>query len=351
MPSFTSNYLTALSFNAEDVATLRQLGQYRGQEELFSYQRPEVLQDLRTSAVIESSESSNRLEGIVAPKSRIEALVRENTAPRNRNEREISGYRNALALIHESAAEMALSPNVLLQLHELLYQYQAAEGGRWKAADNQIVERDAAGEIVRLRFEPVSAVATPHAVQELASRYYVALDARAQDPLVLIPLAILDLLCIHPFTDGNGRVARLVTLMLLYRHGYEVGRYVSLERIIEQSRESYYENLEASSEGWHESAHDAGPWMRYFWGVLLNAYKEFEERVGQVGSGRGSKSRQVRAAVERRTTPFSISELERDCPGVSRDTIRLVLRQMRDEHLVRLKGRGRGARWQRVPNR
>jgi Fic family protein len=348
MKSLTLDYLESLTFTADDVATLRRLGEYRGRQELLTYQRPEVLADLRTRAVIESSESSNRLEGIVAPKARIEALVREATAPRNRNEREIAGYRDALSLIHETAVDMPFSPNLLLQLHGMLYRHQAAEGGRWKMTDNQIVERDEKGEVVRVRFTPVAAVATGQAIADLTAQYRTAVEESPQDPLVLAPLAVLDFLCIHPFRDGNGRVGRLLTLMLLYRHGYEVGRYVSLERIVEQSRESYYETLQASSTRWHEAGHDSGPWLRYFWGVLLNAYREFEERVGQIGGGKGSKSRQVRAAVERKITPFSISELERDCPGVSRETVRLVLRRMRDEGALTLEGRGRGARWRKV---
>ena len=161
-------------------------------------------------------------------------------------------------------------------------------------------------------------------------------------------LPILDFLCIHPFTDGNGRVARLLTLQLLYHAAYEVGRYISLERIFEESRESYYEALEASSQGWHEDTHDVRPWMRYLWGTLLRAYKELEDRVGTITGGRGSKARQVRAAIERKVMPFSISEIERDCPGVSRDHIRRLLRQLRDEGRLVVEGRGPGARWRRA---
>ncbi len=348
MPSLAPNALARLRYSAEDIASLRQLGEYRGKQELFVRQRPEVLETLRTAAVIESSESSNRLEGIVAPRPRIEALVLKSTRPRNRTEQEIAGYRDALHLLHQSAPDMPFTANVILQLHATLYRYLPQRGGRWKMTDNEIVERGPAGELVRVRFTPVAAVATPHAMEELTRAYRAAIQEEQYDPLVLIPLTILDFLCIHPFTDGNGRVARLLTLQLLYHAAYEVGRYISLERIFEESKDSYYDTLEASSKDWHEGNNDVHPWMRYLWGTLLRAYKEFEERVGVIDSSRGSKTRQVRAAVERKMAPFSISELERDCPGVSRDMIRRVLRQMRDKELLVAEGQGRGAKWRRI---
>lgn len=348
MPFLTADLLAELRFSVEDIATLRHLGEYRGKQELFARQRPEVFEALKTTAMVESSESSNRLEGIRAPKARIEAIVLRDTKPKNRSEQEIAGYRDALNLIHDAGRDMSFSTNVILQLHKTVYAYLPREGGRWKMTDNEIVERGPSGEVLRVRFVPVSAVAAPGLMDHLATRYRAALDEGHQDALVLIPSAILDFLCIHPFLDGNGRVARLLTLQLLYQAGYDVGRFISLERIFEESRESYYETLEASSQGWHEGKHDPFPWLRYFWGALLRAYGELEERLDIIGTGKGSKSQQVRAAVERRTVPFAISELQRDCPGVSKDMVRHVLRQMRDEGLVVAEGKGRGARWRRV---
>ena len=348
MPPLDPNLLASLRFTPRDTATLRQLGEYRGRQELFSRQRPEVLANLRTAATIESSESSNRLEGIRAPKSRITALVLHDTRPRNRSEQEIAGYRDALDLIHLSGHQMPFSGNVILQLHETLYSYLPQQGGRWKMTDNEIVEKDPDGETLRVRFTPVSAAATPGQMAQLVARYGIELAESRQDALILVPLAILDFLCIHPFTDGNGRVARLLTLQLLYQAGYEVGRYISLERTFEDARTSYYETLEASSKGWHEGANDPLPWMRHFWGVLLHAYAEFEERVGTIGTGRGSKTQQVREAVARQVAPFAISELLRHTPGVSKEMVRRVLRQMRDEGVLVAEGQGRGARWRRV---
>ena len=235
----------------------------------------------------------------------------------------------------------------MLQLHHTLYRYQPGTGGRWKSNDNQIVERAADGAVVRVRFTPTSAVATPQAMTDLITNYHHAIAGSLADPLVLLPLAVLDFLCIHPFTDGNGRVGRLLSLLLLYHFDYQVGRYVSLERVIEESRETYYDALESSSRAWHEHTHDAHPWLDYFWGVLIRAYREFEERVESL---KGSKTDQVRAAVTRRLGAFGIADIEHDCPGVSRDMVRYVLREMRTEGLVRVDGHGRGAKWRAVPS-
>jgi Fic family protein len=344
LSSFDASYLERLRFSGEQAASLRALGQFRGRQDLFRQQAPEVLAALREAAVIESSESSNRIEGVTAPRERIEALVLKPAAPRDRSEEEIAGYRDALNLIHESAPEMAFSANVILQLHGMLYRYQPGVGGRWKMAPNEIVERSPDGSVRRVRFVPVSPVATPFAMERLEADYARAVDTQ-REPLILVPLAVLDFLCIHPFADGNGRMARLLTLLLLYQGEYEVGRYISLERIIEESKETYYEALESSSQGWHEGKHDPLPWMTYLWGVLIRAYREFEERVGGIRTGRGAKTDLVEQAVSRRTRPFGITDIEAECPGVSRDMVRHVLQRLRDEGKLVVQGTGRGARW------
>lgn len=346
MHSLNPVFLDALRLNAADASTLQALGERRGRQELFRRQTPDLMEALREAAIVESTESSNRIEGVVAPHARIEALVLNWTIPRNRSEQEIAGYRDALNLIHESAREMAFSVNVVLQLHTMLYRYHGGLGGRWKTTQNEIVERDREGKIHRVRFVPPSPVATPGLMESLAVEYGHAVGS-SREPLILIPLAVLDFLCIHPFNDGNGRMARLLTLQLLYHFGYDVGRYISLERIIEESKETYYEALEASSQNWHEGQHDALPWTRYFWGVVLRAYAEFEERVGTVTGGRGAKTALVEAAVARRVVPFAISDIEAECPGVSRDWIRIVLRRLRDQRRIVRRGKGRGAKWVR----
>ncbi|MBT8478812.1 MAG: Fic family protein [Gemmatimonadetes bacterium] len=348
MHSLDPVFLDALVLSTEQGATLRGIGEHKGRQTLFERQTPEVLDTLKQAALVESSESSNRIEGIVAPHKRIERIVLRTADPRNRSEQEIAGYRDVLNLIHESTKDIQITTGVIRQFHQVLYRYLPSEGGNWKPTDNEIVEKDASGRVVRVRFQAVSAVETPRAMEEVIHRYDDAVDQDRREPLLIIPLTVLDFLCIHPFTDGNGRIARLLTLLLLYHFEYNVGRYISLERIFEESGQTYYDALEASSQGWHDGNHDAAPWLGYFWGVLLRAYAEFEERVGVVGGGRGSKTQRVRDAVERRVGPFQISDIEMDCPGTSRELIRKVLRALRDEGVIVSEGVGRGARWRRA---
>ena len=345
MHSLDATYLKALTFSSEHASSLKTIGEYKGKQALYFQQTPEILESLQQVAIIESSKSSNRLEGVVAPHDRIEAIIQKSARPKNRSEQEIAGYRDVLALIHESAQYMPFTANIILQCHTILYRYLPNEGGRWKMADNQIVERNPDGTVERVRFTPVSAVATPQAMETLVQRYDAAIHQLNSEPLVVVPLTILDFLCIHPFTDGNGRIARLLTLLLFYHFDYQVGRYISLERIFEESKESYYETLEGSSVGWHDGRHDPFPWLTYFWGDLTRAYREFEERVGTTRTRRGSKTAQIQGAVDRRLGPFAISDIEADCPGVSRDMVRRVLRQLRDEDAIVVQGKGRGARW------
>lgn len=347
MHSLAPAYLDNLQYSAQQLEALHRIGEYQGKQALYAERLPEVLKTMRRVAQVESAESSNRIEGIEAPRRRIQGLVIEGTAPQNRSEQEIAGYRDALALVHEAAADMDVTANVIRQLHTMMYRYLPQPGGRWKMVDNEIVERDDTGTL-RVRFKPVPAVATPQAMEDLAAGVRRALLAEERPGLVVAPLAVLDFLCIHPFTDGNGRVSRLLTLLLLYRLGHQVGRYISLERITEESKETYYEALAQSSRGWHEGRHDPHPWLDYFWGVMLRAYGEFTERVSGLNRGAGSKAATVREAVARMVGPFALADLETQCPGVSLPTIKRELVAMRDEGLVLLDGRGRGARWRRV---
>jgi len=347
MHSLTPEFLEMIRLTADQAASLRAVGEFQGKQALYYQQAPEMLKTLRESAVIESTESSSRIEGVTVAPTRLEPLMRRTADPRNRSEQEIAGYRDALGLIHESAREMVFSPNLVLQIHSTLYRYMAEPGGRWKAASNEITETAPDG-TRRIRFVPTSPHLMPVQMTALAERYAAASAEYRIDGLILVPLAVLDFLCIHPFQDGNGRIARLLTLMLLYQHDYEVGRYISLERIIEDSKESYYDTLEASSRGWHDAQHDVLPWLEYFWGVMLRAYREFEQRVHVARDGHGAKSEQIRLAVLRRSEPFGISEIENECAGTSRDMVRHVLRQMRDEGLIESTGVGRGAKWRHI---
>ncbi|MBM4378371.1 MAG: Fic family protein [Deltaproteobacteria bacterium] len=343
MRSLSPSFLAQLAVTSDELRTVSLLGRFRGRQDLWTLRVPEVLTGLRDLAIVESTESSNRIEGIVARSGRVRDIVLRDATPRDRSEQEIAGYREALQLIHEQAEEMPLSTNLVLQLHGLLYRYSTDEGGRWKGVDNTLVEHGPDG-TVRERFVPVKALATPQAMTDLVDSYRQA-QQQGVDPLLSVPLAVLDFLCIHPFRDGNGRVSRLLTLLLLSQHGYDVGRYVSLERITEQSKDAYYGALERSSQGWHEGRHDVHPWLRCFWGTLTAAYNELEERVGTATTGRGSKTERVRSAVSRKSQAFAISVIEHDCPDISREHIRKVLTQLRAEGLVDMEGAGRGAVW------
>jgi Fic family protein len=346
MSSLNKEYLSVLTFSSEHISTLRMIGEYQGKQELYFKQSPEILKGLQQVSIIESSESSNRLEGITAPHHRIADLVVKNTTPCDRSEQEIASYRDALNLIHQSAKHMPFSINVILQLHTWLYRYLPIPGGHWKNVNNEITEIHPDGK-KRIRFVPSTAFETPLAMETLIKQFEKSLHDWNQEPLIVIPAVILDFLCIHPFQDGNGRTARLLTLLLLYHFDYQVGRYISLERIFEESKETYYETLETSSQGWHKSQHNIMPWMTYFWGVILRAYKEFELRVGTMTRGKGSKAHHIRKTIENMMGPFAISDIERACPSVSRDTVRLVLRQLRDEGAIIPEGKGRGAKWVR----
>jgi Fic family protein len=344
MSSLKYRHLDNLSFDTQQIATLRELGEYRGKQILYSKQSPEILKSLQETARIESTESSNRLEGIEVSPKRLEDLMLQNSKPKGRPEQEVAGYRDALSLIHEADSEMKLSCNVILQIHKIVYSYMPHPGGKWKTTDNEIIERHPDG-TSRVRFKPTPAFQTPMKMNELEEDYKEVLSQGKIDPLILIPITILDFLCIHPFSDGNGRVARLLTLLTLYHFDYQVGRYISLERIFEETKDDYYRTLEESSKKWHQGKHDIKPWMNYFWISLLRAYKEFEERVGTIKPGRGSKTDQVRKAVARQIVPFAISDIEKECPWISRDMIRLVLREMKAEGLIKSTGKGRSAKW------
>ena len=347
MKSFSPAYLDKLAFPQRLITMIRKLGEHKGRQELYKKQSPEMLENLRQVALIQSTESSNRLEGVIAEDKRLRALVEEKVKPTNRSEAEIAGYRDVLNTIHQSHEHMPFTERVVLQLHRDLMKYAGEDGGTWKATQNEIIEESPDG-TKRVRFIPVAPRLTAEAMRTLHARYIELEKAGGLEPLLLIPLYVLDLLCIHPFRDGNGRMARLITLLLLYHHGYEVGRYVSLERIIEQTKESYYDTLYHSSQDWHEGRHDVLPWTEYFLSILLAAYAEFEGRFGKIGKGKGSKTDMIRNAVNGFIADFTIMEVERACPKVSRDMIRHVLGQLREQGVIVPIGKGRGAKWRKA---
>jgi len=345
MSSFRSNHLSSLPLPLGSVWLLTDVAEAKGRQDLYIRQSPQVLQALRETALVQSVESSNRIEGVTVAPGRLRPLVVENAKPRNRSEEEILGYRRALDLIHTNPADLAVTPQLLQQLHATL-QEGSGDAGQWKRVDNEIVEMRADGPPL-VRFRPVSVAGTPAAVEELCLSYRHTANQGEVPPLMSVAALILDFTCIHPFRDGNGRLSRLLTLLALYQTGYEAGRYISLERLVEESREDYYAALQRSSVGWHEGRHDLFPWLNYFLTILKRAYRELEARAGRIQSARGAKTALIEAAVAAFPAKFTLATLERAAPGVSRDMVRRVLRRLQKEGKVECLGMGPGAAWQK----
>ncbi len=346
MKSFETGLIEKIKISHDLARSIHALGEFKGREELYTRQTPQILETLLQVAIIQSTESSNRIEGVTAPPKRIEALVTKKTTPKNRPEQEIAGYRDVLNTIHANHAHMPFTPRLVLQLHRDLFKYTNSPAGIWKSSDNIIAEKRGDSQFVR--FKPVAAHQTAEYMDHLHDAFKNYWNEEKINKLFLIAAYILDFLCVHPFLDENGRMARLLTL-LLYQGGCEVGRYISLEKLVENSRESYYDTLYQSSQGWHETKHDLIPWIQYFLGVLIAAYREFESRAGILTSSRGAKTQIVLDAVDKMPERFRLVELEQLCPNVSRDMIRAVLNRLRNEKKLTA-GTGRGAIWQKRSN-
>ena len=318
----------------EIVSYLAQIHEQKGQQNLFIDAHKDELNELKEIAKIQSTEASNRIEGVITTDDRLKNLVKNKTTPRNRSEREIAGYRDVLATIHEDYDYIPIRPNPFLQLHRDLYKYSNASiGGSFKNADNVIAEELPDG-TKRVRFEPVPAWETPAAMEALCSAYNDALKDPELDPLLLIPMFVLDFLCIHPFNDGNGRMSRLLTLLLLYRSGYIVGKYISLEKLISDSKESYYDALQDSSANWHEGKNDYLPFVRYMLGVILAAYREFAARVEILITRGLSKPDRVREIIRGTTGRITKAEIMAQCPDISQKTVERALKELMDSHQI-----------------
>jgi Fic family protein len=324
---------------------LSDLGEARGRQELFTRQSPQRLRALRENAMIESAISSNRIEGVEIEASRVRTVVLGKPALRDRNEEEVRGYRDALKLIHEGAEGLAVSVETILDLHRLS-RGGIGDAGRYREKDLDIIETFPNGRS-RVRFRAVPPERTTAAMEELVLLWNQVLDQGHLPPLLALGAFNLDFLCIHPFRDGNGRVSRLLLLLQLYQLGFEVGRFISLERIIEGNKDRYYETLEESSRAWHQGQHDPWPYVNYLLFVVKSAYREFQERFGRLKAPRGEKTEVVTNAVAGAEGEFTVSDLQRQCPGASVDLIRHVLKNLRRRGEVECLGRGRSARWRR----
>jgi len=327
---------------------LSDLGEFRGKQALYTRQSPQRLKALREHALIESAVSSNRIEGVSVEPSRVrDVLVSPKPLFRDRDEEEVRGYRDALTWIHQDAQHIPITNQTIQRLHAMT-RGQIRDAGLYKEKDGDIIERYPDGS-ERVLFRTVSARQTPAAMDQLVADWQTCLEERWIPPPIALAAFNLDFLCIHPFRDGNGRVSRLLWLLQSYQLGLEVGRYISLERLVEQNKDRYYETLEQSSQGWHEGKHDPWPYINYVLFILKTAYREFVERVGEISEPRGSKTRLVLEVIGKMSGTFSLADLERACPGVSRDMIRRVLATQKGR-TVDCIGRGPGALWQKRGN-
>ena len=321
------------------------LAEARGKQELFTRQSPQKLKILREHALIESAVSSNRIEGVNVDDKRVATIVFGRSLLRDRDEEEVRGYRDALNLIHQQGIKLAVSEETILKLHRLC-RGEIWDAGKFKEKDGDIIEKYGDGR-ERVRFKTVPAAQTPGSMRTLIDMWQRCADERWVHPLIALAAFNLDFLCIHPFRDGNGRVSRLLLLLQCYHLGYEAGRYISIERVIEENKERYYESLEQSSQGWHEGKHDPWPYVNYVFYILKTAYKELEHRVGEMRSPRGAKTELVESAIKRLPEDFTLTDVERACPGVSRDMIRKILRSLQTAGKMECVGRGPGARWRK----
>ncbi|MDO4546135.1 MAG: Fic family protein [Bacillota bacterium] len=325
MRNYDYDKLCENNISSDIVSQLTKIHEYKGQQILFMEAKADVLERLVDIAKIQSTEASNRIEGIFTSKDRLENIVKDKTTPRNRNEEEIAGYRDVLATIHENHNFVPPKPNVILQLHRDLYKFSGMNfGGNYKTVNNVIAEKDGEGKEF-VRFQPLEAWETPEAIEKICEAYEDAVGRKGVDPLLAIPAFILDFLCIHPFNDGNGRMSRLLTLLLLYRADYIVGKYISIEKLIEETKETYYEALQQSSQNWHEGENDYRPFTRYILGIIISAYDEFSSRVEFLSTKALSKQDRVREVIKNSLGKITKREILEKCPDISTVTVQRTL--------------------------
>ena len=331
----------------EIVQMIGKIHEHKGKQEIFLEANIDELKTLLEVALIQSTGASNRIEGIYTTDKRLEELVSQKAEPRNRSEQEISGYREVLSTIHESYEYIVPRPNIILQLHRDLYSY-AGSGGEYKNADNVIAETDAEGH-QKARFIPVPAFQTAEAMDELCRQFLEAWNTDKIDRLLLIPMFILDFLCIHPFNDGNGRMSRLLTLLMLYQNGYVVGQYISIEKAIAETKDEYYAALAQADQHWHEEENDPTPFIKYMLAVICSCYQDFEQRVDLVGGGqkRVTAYERVRSYAMERLGAFTKQEAAEACPGFGTSSIESALKKLTEEGVLERIGAGRKTQYVR----
>jgi Fic family protein len=322
---------------------LSELGRAQGLQDLFTKQSPQRLKVLREHAVAQSTVSSNRIEGVEIDQTRVGTVVFGHPALRDRDEEEIAAYRDALNLVHTKNDQLPVSTDTILKLHKMS-RGKIWDAGKFKDKPVDIVEKRPNGSQT-IRFRTVSPKQTPGYTRQLAELWQNEVRERHVSPVILLAAFNLDFLCIHPFRDGNGRVSRLLLLLTCYHVGIEVGRYISIERLIEEHKERYYETLRLSSQDWHEGKHNPWPYIGYLLFILKQAYNEFEERVGHIAAPRGEKAEFVLVAIRKQTGAFRLADIEAVCPGIGRDWIRAILFDLKKKGAAICSGKGKAARW------
>ncbi len=343
MRIFDYSKLKERTWDNEILAYVAQIHEYKGKQDLYLRQKPVELDRLMEIAKIQSTESSNQIEGIVTTNVRLKQLVENKTTPRNRDEEEILGYRNVLNLIHEAYEAIPVRSNYILQLHGKMLKHTAfSYGGKYKTTPNEIDMMLENGEKVIL-FKPLEPYETPDAVERLCNEYNKAIGEGIVDPLILIPNFILDFLCIHPFNDGNGRMSRLLTLLLLYRSGYIIGQYISIEKCIADTKETYYQVLQKADQNWYEGENDPKPFIKYMLGVILSCYRAFESRILLIEKN-GKKSNAydiVKTYAEKTLGKFSKRDAMVGCPSLGSSSVESALKKLVDEGVIIRTGAGR----------
>ena len=352
MREFDYSKLKERTWDNEIMAYVAQIHEFKGKQDLYLRQKPVELNRLVEIAKIQSTESSNQIEGIITTNSRLKQLVENKTTPRNRDEQEILGYRNALNIIHESYEAIPVRSSYILQLHgELLKHTAFSYGGKFKTTPNEIDMVLENGEKIVL-FKPLEPYETPSAVECLCEEYNKAYGEGIVDPLILIPNFILDFLCIHPFNDGNGRMSRLLTLLLLFRAGYIVGQYISIEKAIADTKETYYEVLQQADRDWHSGENDPKPFIKYMLGIILSCYREFESRVS-LAAKTGKKSSAydiVKSFTENTLGKFSKQDALLSCPSLGSSSVESALKKLVEEGAIIKTGAGRKTMYMRNIN-
>ena len=340
MKKFDYSLLRARTFDREVINYIGLIHEFKGRQQLYLEQKPRELETLVEIAKIQSTESSNAIEGIATTKARLKSLMADKTTPRDRGEKEIKGYRHVLNVIHENFDYVPIRKNYILQLHKMLYQFiEERFGGSFKDTPNEIDMVYPDGRTVLL-FKPLEPFETPEAVEKLCEEYDKAINKYGIDPLIAIPVFIHDFLCIHPFNDGNGRMSRLLTTLLLCKSGFVIGRYISLEKKIEITKDEYYVALQESSQNWHEEKNDDTAFIKYILGTIVAAYRDFEERVNMLGKKVSARDR-VEKAIRSKIGKFTKNDIMELCPEIGRGSVENSLKALCEEGIIKKEGQGR----------